>query len=182
MTSITSSDFHFLVPESFHTKFGSDRHSSFLENPVQILYVHHLGPRSRNSLDLQYSYTFIYNAITGNNREIDRVHKNELYTATVSIKQKAVDRIKTVLWFWFHATRKSAQMTSKTTTFVTSISDIVMERYVNEQTDEKKMFLHCQSGDIKDSVCGVITIPVVKINKMANSGAPRLRVNELCFW
>ena len=27
--SIMSSDFHFLVPESFHTKFGSDRHSSF---------------------------------------------------------------------------------------------------------------------------------------------------------
>ena len=27
-TSIISSDFHFLVPESFHTKFGSDRHSS----------------------------------------------------------------------------------------------------------------------------------------------------------
>ena len=24
-----SSDFHFLVPESFHTQFGSDRHSSF---------------------------------------------------------------------------------------------------------------------------------------------------------
>ena len=29
VTSILSSDFHFLVPESFHTKFGSDRHSSF---------------------------------------------------------------------------------------------------------------------------------------------------------
>ena len=29
VTSITSSDFHFLVPESFHTKFGSDRYSSF---------------------------------------------------------------------------------------------------------------------------------------------------------
>ena len=29
VTSIVSSDFHFLVPESFHTKFGSDRHSSF---------------------------------------------------------------------------------------------------------------------------------------------------------
>ena len=29
VTSITSSDFHFLVLESFHTKFGSDRHSSF---------------------------------------------------------------------------------------------------------------------------------------------------------
>ena len=29
VTSIMSSDFHFLVPESFHTKFGSDHHSSF---------------------------------------------------------------------------------------------------------------------------------------------------------
>ena len=29
VTSIMSSDFHFLVPESFHTKFGSDRHSCF---------------------------------------------------------------------------------------------------------------------------------------------------------
>ena len=29
VTSIMSSDFHFLVPESFHTKFGSDRYSRF---------------------------------------------------------------------------------------------------------------------------------------------------------
>ena len=29
VTSNMSSDFHFFVPESFHTKFGSDRHSSF---------------------------------------------------------------------------------------------------------------------------------------------------------
>ena len=29
VTRIMSSDFHFLVPESFHTKFGSDRQSSF---------------------------------------------------------------------------------------------------------------------------------------------------------
>ena len=29
VTTIMSSDFHFLVPESFHTKFGLDRHSSF---------------------------------------------------------------------------------------------------------------------------------------------------------
>ena len=29
VTIIMSSDFHFLVPESLHTKFGSDRHSSF---------------------------------------------------------------------------------------------------------------------------------------------------------
>ena len=35
----------------------------------------------------------IYHAITKNSPKIDRVHKNELYIATVSIKQKAVDRI-----------------------------------------------------------------------------------------
>ena len=29
MTSIMSSDFHFLVPVSFHKKFASDRQSSF---------------------------------------------------------------------------------------------------------------------------------------------------------
>ena len=29
VTSIMSSDFHDLVPERFHAKFGSDRHSSF---------------------------------------------------------------------------------------------------------------------------------------------------------
>ena len=29
VTSIMLSDFHLLVPESFHTKFGSDRYSSF---------------------------------------------------------------------------------------------------------------------------------------------------------
>ena len=84
---------------------------------------------------------FIYNAITLNKCEIDRVHKNELYIATVSIKQKAVDRIKTALRFWFNATRISARMTSKTMTFATSISTIVMECYVNEQTDKKKMIL-----------------------------------------
>ena len=29
VTSIILTDFHFLVPESFHKKFGSDRQSSF---------------------------------------------------------------------------------------------------------------------------------------------------------
>ena len=29
VTSIMSSGFHFHIPESFHTKFGSDRHSNF---------------------------------------------------------------------------------------------------------------------------------------------------------
>ena len=32
VTSIMSSDFHFFVPETLHTKFGSDRHSSFLKS------------------------------------------------------------------------------------------------------------------------------------------------------
>ena len=33
VTSIMSSDFHFLVPESFHKTFGSDWPSSFLRKP-----------------------------------------------------------------------------------------------------------------------------------------------------
>ena len=36
VTSIMSSDFHFLVPESFHKKIGSDRQTSFRENLVRI--------------------------------------------------------------------------------------------------------------------------------------------------
>ena len=84
-------------------------------------------------------HIYVYNAITLNKSEIDRVHKNELYIATVSIKQKAVDSIKTALRFWFNTTRISVRMTSKTMTFVTSISTIVMERNVNEQTDKKKI-------------------------------------------
>ena len=48
VTSIMSSDFYFLVPESFQFEF---------------LYVHDIGPRSRNDLDLQYSHTFIYSII-----------------------------------------------------------------------------------------------------------------------
>ena len=31
-----------------------------LEIQLEFLYVHDLGPRSRNDLDLQYSYIFIY--------------------------------------------------------------------------------------------------------------------------
>ena len=55
-----SSDSHFLVPESFHTKFGSDRHRVSEKIQFEFLYVHDLGPRSRNDLDLQYSHIFIY--------------------------------------------------------------------------------------------------------------------------
>ena len=54
MTSIVSS-----VPERFHTKFGSDRHSRVSEKiQFEFLYVHDLG--SRNDLDLQYLHNFIF--------------------------------------------------------------------------------------------------------------------------
>ena len=52
-----SSDFHFLVPDSFHKKFGSDFSEKIW---FEFLHVHDLGPRSRNDLDLPYSHTFIY--------------------------------------------------------------------------------------------------------------------------
>ena len=38
------------------------------------------------------------------------------------------------------------------------------------------------SFDFEDSVCGVITVPVVKKTSLADSGAPRLRVTEVGFW
>ena len=38
--------------------------------------------------------------------------------------------------------------------------------------------MHCQSGDIEYSLCGVITVSVVKMNKATNSGAPRLTNNK----
>ena len=55
-----ASDFHFLVPESFHKKIGLFWQSSFEKIRFEFLYVHDLGPRSRNDIDLQYSHTFIY--------------------------------------------------------------------------------------------------------------------------
>ena len=60
VTIIMSSDFHFLVPESFHKKLvqiGTVVSEKIL---FEFLYVHNLGPRSSNDLDLQYSHTFIY--------------------------------------------------------------------------------------------------------------------------
>ena len=54
MTSIISSDFHFLVPESFQIGMVASEKIWF-----EFLNVHDLGPRTRNDLDLQYSLTFI---------------------------------------------------------------------------------------------------------------------------
>ena len=59
-------------PASCHQIFISMYLKAFIQNLVHIgtvvsekiqlefLYVHDLGPRSRNDLDLQYSYIFIY--------------------------------------------------------------------------------------------------------------------------
>ena len=54
-TSIMPSDCHFLVPESFHKKLVQIGKVVSEKIWFEFLYVHDLGPRSRNDLDLQYS-------------------------------------------------------------------------------------------------------------------------------
>ena len=55
-----SSDFHFLVPESFHKNLVQIGTVVSEKIKFEFLYVHDLGPRLRNDLDLQYSHIFIY--------------------------------------------------------------------------------------------------------------------------
>ena len=55
-----SSDFHFLVPEIFIKNLVQMGTVVSEKIRFEFLYVHDLGPRSRNDLDLQYSHTFIY--------------------------------------------------------------------------------------------------------------------------
>ena len=100
----------------------------------------------------------IYNATTQNNREIDMVHNQELYSATVSIKHKAVDRMKTMLPFWFTLTNKQTRKDDFT----------------------KKCIV--VAAIFKVFVSGVIPVAVDKINKMAESGSPRLGVKEVVFF
>ena len=59
MTRIMLTNLHFSVPEIFHTKFSSEWPSISEKIRFEFLYVHDLGPRSSNDLDLQYSHTFI---------------------------------------------------------------------------------------------------------------------------
>ena len=59
VTSIMSSEFHFLVPESFHKKLVQIGTVVSEKIRFEYLYVHNLGSRSRNDLDLQYSHYFI---------------------------------------------------------------------------------------------------------------------------
>ena len=54
MTSIMSLDFHFLVPEAFVNKLVQIGTVESEKIQFEFLYVHDLGPRSRNDLDLQY--------------------------------------------------------------------------------------------------------------------------------
>ena len=53
-----SSDFHFLVP--FIQNFVPIDRVVSEKIQFEFLYVHDIGPRSRNDLDLQYSHIFIY--------------------------------------------------------------------------------------------------------------------------
>ena len=55
-----SSDFHFLVPESFHTNLVQIDTVVSEKIQFEFLYVHDLGPRLRKDLDLQNSHIFIY--------------------------------------------------------------------------------------------------------------------------
>ena len=54
-----SSDFHFLVPRSFIQNLVLIGTVVSEKIQFKFLYVHDLGPRSRNDLDLQYSHIFI---------------------------------------------------------------------------------------------------------------------------
>ena len=55
-----SSDFNFLVPKSFIKNLVQIGTIVSEKIRFEFLYVHDLGPRSRNDLDLQYSLTFIF--------------------------------------------------------------------------------------------------------------------------
>ena len=60
VTSIMSSDFHFLVPQAFIKNFVQIGLVVSEKIRFELLNVHDLVTRSRNDLDLQYSHTFIY--------------------------------------------------------------------------------------------------------------------------
>ena len=53
-----SADFHFLVPESFHTNLVQI--DTVVSEKIQFEILYDLGPRSRNDLDLQYTRIVIY--------------------------------------------------------------------------------------------------------------------------
>ena len=60
VTSIMSSYFHIMYLKAFIQSFGQIGTVVSEKIQFEFLYVHDLGPRSRNDLDLQYSHIFIY--------------------------------------------------------------------------------------------------------------------------
>ena len=52
-------NFHFLVPECFIQNLVQNGPVVSEKIRFEFLYVHDLGPRSSNDLDLQYSHTFM---------------------------------------------------------------------------------------------------------------------------
>ena len=59
VTRIMFTNFHFLVPEIFIQNLVQNGLVVSEKIWFEFLYVHNLGPRSRNDLDLQYSHTFM---------------------------------------------------------------------------------------------------------------------------
>ena len=59
VTSIMSSDFHFHVPESFHTKFGLDGHSSLRKSSLNFCMYTTLGQDQEMTLTFN-TYIFSY--------------------------------------------------------------------------------------------------------------------------
>ena len=55
-----SSDFHFHEPKGFIQNLVQIGTVVSEKIKFEFLYVHDLGPRSRNDLDVQYSHIFIY--------------------------------------------------------------------------------------------------------------------------
>ena len=70
VTTIMLSDFISLYPKAFIQNLAQIGTVVSEKIKFEFLYVHDLGPRSRNDLDLQYSHIFIYSTklqITGCN-------------------------------------------------------------------------------------------------------------------
>ena len=59
VTSIMSSDLHFLYLKAFIKNLVKIGTVASEKIRFEFLYVHDLGPRSRNDLDHQYSHTFL---------------------------------------------------------------------------------------------------------------------------
>ena len=57
-TSIISTNFYFLVPESLHTKFVSKQPGGFREKPVLIFICKWHWAKVKKDTDLQYPLTF----------------------------------------------------------------------------------------------------------------------------